>query len=172
MGERSIIIFSQTGLNGFEKDDSQISISPAIYIHWTPDNLIDMLQAFAPHCDKGRADYACARFLGVLNERIPGNMSLGVGNVEIDTEKTDLSIKALGEYYKESWLDAGCLLVCTTTGKLTMLAPGWLNQKYNPKTDTTKTFRLPTLKFNNPSMGSRDTIPFKKISQVAATNPH
>ncbi|MGR3802023.1 MAG: hypothetical protein ACU0AY_01005 [Marinibacterium profundimaris] len=69
MGDRALVLF---------KDHS--SVSPTVYLHWHGSAVPELVEELDNVMAGRRNDaaYAAARFIGIVHERIPGNLSLGV----------------------------------------------------------------------------------------------
>ncbi len=69
MGDRALVIFHD-----------QYRISPTVYLHWHGGDVPEILRELAEIMQGryGDAQYAAARFTGLCDRRIPGNLSLGL----------------------------------------------------------------------------------------------
>ena len=94
MGDRAVVVFK-----------SGHDFSPCVYVHWDGEHIPTLLMEAAPKMRKGDISYACARFIGHLNDSIPGPLSLGVYNLS-------------GDYRTENPGDAGVFLVDVDSGKV------------------------------------------------------
>lgn len=101
MGDRALVVFYSS--NGDE-------VSPIIYLHWNGRNVPAWLEATKSIMTgrMGDAGYAAARFCGYAASQIPGNLSLGLMNVQ---DAGDLC--ANPEKYSHG--DAGLILVNADT---------------------------------------------------------
>lgn len=106
MGDRAVI---------FCKSDADKMISPAIYLHWSGSRVGQYLKDAAPRMRKGDISYATARLIGILHEKIDGNLSLGVFSVHFDFADYKKQLSELKEY---SQGDAGVFTVDIDTGKV------------------------------------------------------
>lgn len=99
----------------FCKSDKTKELSPAIYLHWSGSEVAKYLFAAEKRMRKGDISYATARLIGVLHEKIKGNLSLGVFSVDFDSDKYDEQLKELKDM---SHGDAGVFTVDIDTGKV------------------------------------------------------
>lgn len=85
MGDRAVVIF---------RSSDKSEVSPTVYLHWNGSNVPAYLKQLDELMKdrKGDVSYACARFIGICHEEIPGNLSLGVFQTDVDTyERRDYS---------------------------------------------------------------------------------
>ena len=94
MGDRALIIF---------RDSHEYS--PTVYLHWKGGEVGELLTKAAPRMRGGDASYACARFVGVCHENMPGGYSLGLFNTPEDGRP-------------RSHGDAGVFVVNVTSGEV------------------------------------------------------
>ena len=115
MGDRALIIVT---------DRRRAEVSPVIYTHWggstVPAVLDDAWELMGDRT--GNVGYAAARIVGILHERTPGNLSLGVWNTPqtiqsaIRSGDADDLADALEDY---SHGNAGVVLYDCSTGEWT-----------------------------------------------------
>lgn len=99
----------------FCKSDKTKEISPAIYLHWSGDKVAEYLFAAEKRMRQGDVSYATARLIGILHEKIKGNLSLGVFSVDFCSDKYEEQLK---ELKMMSSGDAGVFTVDIDTGKV------------------------------------------------------
>ncbi|MEL6679466.1 MAG: hypothetical protein AAFQ51_12225 [Pseudomonadota bacterium] len=101
MGDRAFIVFYNA-----------TDVSPTVYFHWNghdvPEWLEELKQVMSGR--EGDLSYAAARFVGVANSHIDGNLSLGIWNTSTEIKRAILNDndELLREY---SHGDAGVILV-------------------------------------------------------------
>lgn len=95
MGDRALVVFTEgEGRHG-----------PSVYLHWSGNDVGELLTRAAPNMRAGDAGYACARFVGHCHEQIPGGLSLGLFNTPEDGRP-------------DSHGDAGVFIVDVNTGEV------------------------------------------------------
>lgn len=106
MGDRVIfVLHNSSGGAAASKETQAVDISPSIYAHWAGHEAPEILVALRNRMEGRPNDvpYAAARLVGILHERIPGNLSLGIWD-----GPTSLAEATSKEY---SHGDAGVILV-------------------------------------------------------------
>ena len=73
MGNRAVVVFTDGG-----------KYSPSVYLHWGGSSIPALLAAVRERMGgrEGDLDYTAARFIGLAHETTPGNLSLGVSNLD------------------------------------------------------------------------------------------
>lgn len=103
MGDRAVVVFS-------ERRDKTEYFSPSIYLHWSGDEVFDLLVKAIPRMRAGGLDYSAACFCGVCHEEIEGNLSLGLYNAPKDRKEVESEEFSHG--------DAGVFVVDVKTWKV------------------------------------------------------
>lgn len=100
MGDRALVVF---------RSADKTIVSPTVYLHWSGHAVPELIEKLAVLMNDRRDDvpYACARFIGLCHEHIPGNLSLGVSETPLDVYETD----------SYSHGDAGVVVVDASTFK-------------------------------------------------------
>ena len=75
MGDRALIIFKDAN-----------NVSPTVYLHWDGHAVPGLIQELRLLMGdrKNDASYAAARFIGIVHQQNPGNLSLGVFETPAD----------------------------------------------------------------------------------------
>lgn len=106
MGNRALVCF---------KD--QDVITPAVYVHWCNNQVPQYIAALKRRMEGrfGDAPYACARFCGMMHNRIKGNLSLGImsHDITLSDSVNDNQPKVLAKLRDASHGNAGFVIVDT-----------------------------------------------------------
>jgi hypothetical protein len=106
MGDRALVIFEDAD-----------EVSPVVYLHWSGSRVPALLEQLKERMRgrEGDVSYAAARFVGLCHEALPGNLSLGVWNIPVDTlvavKSRGLDGRADKELAGYSHGDAGVVVV-------------------------------------------------------------
>lgn len=106
MGNRALVCFKNSD-----------TITPAVYIHWCNDRVPQYIGALKRRMigREGDAQYACARFCGMMHDRIKGNLSLGIIDhpITLFDANNDHKPEVLKRLRDASHGDAGFVIVDT-----------------------------------------------------------
>jgi len=90
-----------------------------VYTHWSGSFIKEILEEAAPVMRKGDPDYAMARLIGVIHNRLDGALSLGlVGYPTTKPPHSSTTYNTVEQWERWSPGDAGIFIVDTATGKV------------------------------------------------------
>jgi len=125
MGDRALIIFKQGN------KIAETSYSPVVYLHWGGSDVPELLRKTRTLMESRGPDldYTAARFVGICNESMKGNLSLGLWSLPVGFGSWSKKKK---EDYSHG--DAGIVVVDVDTWKFKQFGAYYkLDQIVSPK---------------------------------------